>query len=185
MAGGRWLTDPYANRPEEHDGHFEQRPRHSSRPSLGEVQAAHRRHEVDAIWGQAELDHLIGCTEVRLADPQRLQGRAGRGEGPPDAGAVVRRQLHPEVEVPGGPGNPVDREGVRAHDQKAHLLGDEGRRSRAAGVIRQRDRASPASALPRGTTRAVMCERSMEEEGNAVQSSIATTSMVDEVDSSS
>jgi hypothetical protein len=87
---------------------------------LLEVDTRDLRDDVDATRREAELIDRARLGEVVDRDSVHGQRRAKGTKASDYAIGIGRRGPHEDVEIPGGPYDPVSRERVRAHHEEIH-----------------------------------------------------------------
>jgi hypothetical protein len=85
-------------------------------PRIIEGEPRHGGQQVDTGRGQADLEHDLRAGQVFAGEVE--QWRAEPAQRLQHAISVLRSRAHPQVQVAGGPGHTVGRQGVRTDDEE-------------------------------------------------------------------
>src|SRR5205807_725888 len=115
-------------------------------PGFGEADPRNRSEKVDAPRGKTDLENDAGLGEIGLGElRQRSAEFTQRRVGLP---RVLRRRLHPYVQIAGRARVTMNGERVRAHNHESHLSGDERAQQIAKVLVQAASPHSEGSTVP-------------------------------------
>ena len=92
----------------------------SATPCLFEIHAGDARHDIDAQGRPAQRGHAVGLGKTTPLASKRRKSKLGQCFA--RASGVIECWLDKDVEILRGPRSTIRCQGVRSHDQEAHVV---------------------------------------------------------------